>query len=212
MTRLPFAVFALSPVVCSCGTYHKLAAPAVPYSAETPRVGEIPEARLLDILRDGDLIVLGTPVDRASEAGLFTATLQLGSKETWYSVRIVVDSVAKGNPRRARKVDLGGLPAWLNPGPPFPGLAENEIVVQYPEVESAKAQWGLAPLLTLGEQAVFVFKKCWNCVQLRGISIRGPYYQAHPWVAMTWGSKLPPGEWSRVVGLVQDLRSKRAAR
>jgi hypothetical protein len=212
MTRLSIAVLVLSSALLACGTYHKLAAPAVPHATETPRAGEIPEGRLLEILRDGDLVVLGTPVDRASEAGLFTATLQMGSKETWYSVRIVVDSVAKGNPRRARKVDLGGLPVWLNPGPPFPALAENEIVVQYPEVESARAQWGLAPVLTLGEQAVFVFKKCWNCVQLRGINIRGPYYQAHPWVAMTWGSKLPPEEWSRVVSLLHDLQSRRAAR
>jgi len=212
MARVPIAFLALIPALFACGTYHKLAAPAVPYTLEPPKVGEIPDGRLLDILRHGDLVVLGTPVERASEAGLFTATLQMGSKETWYSVRIVVDSVAKGNPRRARKVDLGFLPAWLNPGPPFPGLAENEIVVQYPEVESPKAQWGLAPVLTLGEQAVFVFKKCWNCVQLRGITTRGPYYQAHPWVAMSWGSKLPPGEWTRVVRLVEQLRSNRASR
>jgi len=212
MTRLSIAVLSFSPFLFGCGTYHKLAAPAVPYATETPKVGAVPEGRLRDILRDGELVVLGTPLERASEAGLFTATLQMGSKETWYSVRIAVDSVAKGNPRRARKVDLGTLPGWLNPGHPFPALAENEIVVQYPEVESPRAQWGLAPALTLGEQAVFVFKKCWNCVQLRGITVRGPYYQAHPWVAMTWGSKLPPEEWSRVVSLVRDLQAKRAAR
>src|ERR1041385_1595558 len=105
MARVPIAFLALIPVLFACGTYHKLAAPAVPYTLEPPQVGEIPDGRLLDILRQGDLVVLGTPVERASEAGLFTATLQMGSKETWYSVRIVVDSVAKGNPRRARKVE-----------------------------------------------------------------------------------------------------------
>jgi len=41
---------------------------------------------------------------------------------------------------------------------------------------------------------------------------RGPYYLAHPWVAMTWGSKLPPAEWTRVVRLTDELRSRRASR
>jgi len=203
----------LGLLLAGCSTYGKLAAPATPYRAEPPTVGEVPDGLLLDVIRDGDLVVLGTPVDRVSEAGFFTPKFQLGSRETWYSVKIVVDSVAKGNPRRARRVDLGGLPAWLNPGQPFPTLAGNEIVVQYPESESLKMHWGLAPVLTLGERAVFIFKKCWNCLPLTGLpNPRGPYYVAHPWVAMTWGSKLQPAEWSRVVRLVDKLHSRRASR
>jgi hypothetical protein len=198
--------------LAACATYQKLAAPAVPYETRTPSVGEVPDGRLLDIIRHGDLVVLGTPIERASEAGIFTANLQMGSRETWYSVKIVVDSVAKGSPRRARRVDFGSLPGWLAPPQPFPALAENEILVQYPEVESPNTHWGLAPVLTLGERAVFVFKKCWNCVPLTGLPMpRGPYYLAHPWVAMTWGSKLPPGEWTRVVRLTDELRSRRAS-
>jgi hypothetical protein len=201
---------ALSFVLASCSTYQKLVAPAVPYGTETPDVGKVPDGRLIDLIRDGDLIVLGTPVERVSEEGVFTAQFQAGSKETWYSVRVVVDSVVKGNPRRARTVDLGGVPAWLNPGPPFPTLAGNEIVVQYPEVESVNMHWGLAPVLTLGERAVFIFKKCWYCVALTGLpNPRGPYYLAHPWVAMTWGSKLRPSEWPRMVRLVEELRGQR---
>jgi hypothetical protein len=125
----------------------------------------------------------------------------------------VVDSVLKGNPRHTRTVDLGGIPAWLNPGPPFPALAADEIVVQYPEVESVNMHWGLAPALTLGEQAVFIFKKCWNCVRLTGLpNPRGPYYLANPWVALTWGSKLPPAEWPRVVRLAKQLRGEHTLR
>lgn len=204
---------ALFLALTSCSTYGKLTAPAVPYQTATPSVGEVPDGRILELLRDGDLVVLGTPVDRVSEAGFFTPKFQLGSRETWYSVKIAVDSVAKGDPHRARMVDLGIVPAFLNPGQPFPSLAANEIVVQYPEVESANTHWGLAPVLTLGEPAIFIFKKCWNCLPLTGLpNPRGPYYVANPWVAMTWGSKLPAGEWTRVVRLAQELHSRRASR
>jgi hypothetical protein len=207
------ALLAALVALAACATHQAPAAPAEPYRAEPPGLGEVPDRRLLDIIRDGDLVVLGTPIERASEAGIFTANLGMGSREAWYSVKIVVDSVAKGNPRRARRVDFGSLPGWLAPPPPFPTLAENEIVVQYPEVDSPNNHWGLAPVLTLGERAVFIFKKCWNCVPLTGMPApRGPYYQAHPWVAMTRGSKLSPGEWTRVVRLTDQLRSRRAAR
>jgi hypothetical protein len=206
-------LLALFLALASCSTYGKLSAPAVPFQTTTPSLGEVPDGRILELIRKGDLVVLGTPVDRVSEAGFFTPRFQLGSRETWYSVRIVVDSVAKGDPHRARKVDLGILPAFLNPGPPFPSLADNEIVVQYPEVESANTHWGLAPVLTLGEPAIFIFKKCWNCLPLTGLpNPRGPYYVAHPWVAMTWGSKLPAGDWTRVMRLVQELRTQQASR
>jgi hypothetical protein len=206
-------VAALSLMLAACSTVGKLGAPATPYPIDTPAIGEVPDGQLLDVIRDGDLVVLGTPVDRVSEAGFFTAKFQMGARETWYSVKVVVDSVVKGKLRSAKTVDLGMLPAWLNPGPPFPNLASNEIVVQYPETESPNMHWGLAPVLTLGERAVFIFKKCWYCLQLTGMpNPRGPYYVAHPWVAMTWASKLPPGEWSRVARLTESLRSNRASR
>jgi hypothetical protein len=206
--RLALAILFL---LTSCTTYERLVAPAAPYASETPVVGEVPDGRLLSLIRDGDLVVLGTPVERVSEAGLFSPKFQAGAKETWYSVRVVVDSVAKGSLRRARSVDLGILPAFLRPAPPFPVLADNEIVVQYPEVESVHMHWGLAPVLVLGEQAVFIFKKCWNCVPLAGLpNPRGPYYLANPWVAMSWGSKLPRGEWTRVVRLVEESQKPHA--
>ena len=211
MTPQRVAVFSL--MLAACSTVAKIGAPATPYRTDTPAVGEVPDEQLIDVIRHGDLVVLGTPVDRVSEAGFFTPKFQMGARETWYSVKVVVDSVVKGNLRRAQKVDLGMLPAWLNPGPPFPSLEANEIVVQYPETESPNMHWGLAPVLTLGERAILILKKCWYCLPITGISNpRGPYYTANPWVAMTWGSKLPPSEWSRVVRLTEELRSARASR
>jgi hypothetical protein len=211
MIRERLGLLALFLVGTSCGgAFAKFTAPAVPYETTTPSVGEVPEGRILDLIRDAELVVLGTPVDRVSGAGIFTPNFQLGNRETWYTVKIVVDSVAKGNPRRARNVDFGVMPAWIRPDQPFPRLAANEIVAEYPEVQSPQHHWGLAPVLNLNEQAVFIFKKCWNCLPLTGIaSARGPYYAAHPLVAMTWGSKLPPGEWTRVVRLVEESRAKR---
>ena len=211
MTPQWIAVLMLT--LAACTTVGKLGAPATPYRTDTPRVGEIPDPELIDVIRKGDLIVLGTPVDRVSEAGFFTPKFQMGARETWYTVKIAVDSVVKGKLRSAKKVDLGMLPVWMNPGPPFPSLEANEIVVQYPETESPNMHWGLAPVLNLGERAVFIFKKCWYCLPLTGVANpRGPYYVANPWVAMSWGSKLPPDEWSRVVRLTESLRSPRASR
>ena len=147
-----------------------------------PRPGQVPDSTLSRLLRQSGLVVLGTPVDRVSEEGIFTAWFQMGNKQTWYSVRVAVDSVAKGNLRGARTVDLGA----------------NEIVVQYPETQSPSGSWGEAPRLFIGERGVYLFRKCYNCVELGGVPTRGPYYKAHPWVAMTWASKLPPEEWLRV--------------
>ena len=143
-------------------------------------------------------MVLGTPVDRVSEEGIFTAWFQMGNKQTWYSVRVAVDSVAKGNLRGARTVDLGFTPLTLVSNQRFSGLGANEIVVQYPETQSPSGSWGEAPRLFIGERGVYLFRKCYNCVELGGVPTRGPYYKAHPWVAMTWASKLPPEEWLRV--------------
>ncbi len=192
--------------LAGCGAYRKLTAPATPVVARPPRVGEIPDAALLRVIREADLIVLGTPVDRVSEAGVFMPAMQLGAKETWYSVKLVVDSVAKGKLGRAKRVDLGGVPLTLVSDRRFEPLGPNEIVVQYPEVEARSSTWADAPPLDLDQRAVFLFKRCYYCVELKGLPQgRGPYYKANPLVAMTWASKLPPEEWPRVVRLIHQL-------
>jgi hypothetical protein len=196
-------------LLAACGTYRSLRAPAVPHDPGLmPRVGQVPDSALLKHLRQSGLVVLGTPVDRISEEGVFTPWMQMGNKQTWYSVRLVVDSVAKGNLRRAKTVDLGFAPLNIVSNQRFARLAENEIVVQYPETQSLRGSWGDAPRLFTGERAVYLFRKCYYCVELGGVPTRGPYYKAHPWVAMTWASKLPPEDWPRVVRLLS--RSRRA--
>jgi hypothetical protein len=171
-----------------------------------PRAGQIPDSLLAAQLRKSSLVVLGTPVDRVSEEGVFTPSMQLGNKQTWYSVRLEVESVAKGNLRRAKTVDLGFVPLNIVSHHRFSGLAEHEIVVQYPETQSRSGAWGAAPRLFTGERAVYLFRKCYNCVELGGVPTRGPYYKASPWVAMTWESKLPPEEWPRIVRLLNDAK------
>ncbi len=194
-------------LLAACGAYRKLRAPAVPHDTGLmPRAGQVPDSVIANLLRRSGLVVLGTPVDRISEEGVFTPWLQMGNKQTWYSVRLVVDSVAKGNLRRAKSVDLGFVPLNIVSNQRFRGLAENEIVVQYPETQSLSGQWGGAPRLFTGERAVYLFRKCYYCVELGGVPTRGPYYKAHPWVAMEWASKLPPEDWPRVVRLLNRLR------
>jgi hypothetical protein len=202
-------VFAALPA--ACGTYRSLRAPAVPHDTGfLPRAGQVPDSVLAKLLRQSGLVVLGTPVDRVSEEGVFTSWLQLGNKQTWYSVRLAVDSVAKGNLRRAKTVDLGFAPLNLVSNQRFARLAENEIVVQYPETQSFNGAWGGTPRLFTGERAVYLFRKCYYCVELGGVPTRGPYYKAHPWVAMNYASKLPPEEWPRVVRLLNQSRRPRS--
>jgi hypothetical protein len=177
-----------------------------------PRAGQIPDSVIANLLRRSGLVVLGTPVDRVSEEGIFTSWLQMGNKQTWYSVRIAVDSVAKGNLGRAKTVDLGFTPLNVVSNQRFARLAEHEIVVQYPETQHAGGTWGDTPRLIEGERAVYLFRKCYYCVELGGVPTRGPYYKAHPWVAMTWASKLPPGDWPRVVRLLSQSRAAQATR
>ncbi len=203
---------AQAAALAGCASFGKLTAPAVPYNvaAHDPAVGEIPDAQLERIIADGDLVVLGRVADRENETGLFTPTFQVGAKETWYSVKVEVDSVARGKLGRAKRVDLGFMPAVLDDGRRFGKLRDNEIVVQYPEMSSSRTRWASAPLLVVGERAVFIFKKCYYCVPLRGKPSRaGPYYTANPLVAMTWGSKLPPEEWSRVVRIAAALQHRK---
>jgi hypothetical protein len=213
LPRAKLLIVAFAVVLAACGTFRSLRAPAVPHDAVVmPRVGQVPDSLLARLLRESGLVVLATPVDRVSEEGVFTSWIQLGNKQTWYSVRVAVDSVAKGKLRRAKTVDLGFAPLNLVSNRRFTRLAENEIVVQSPETQSSKGSWGDSPQLIVGERAVYLFRKCYYCVELGGVPTRGPYYKAHPWVAMTWASKLPPEDWPRVVRLLDGSRRRHATR
>jgi hypothetical protein len=209
--KLLILAFLILPA--ACGTLRSLRAPAVPHDAFVmPEAGRVPDSVLTRLLRESGLVVLGTPVDRVSEEGVFTPWMQMGNKQTWYSVRFAVDSVAKGKLRHAKTVDLGFAPLNIVSNQRFAGLGENEIVVQSPETQSPRGSWGDSPRLIVGERAVYLFRKCYYCVELGGVPTRGPYYKAHPWVAMTWASKLPPEDWPRVVRLLERSRQRQAAR
>lgn len=163
---------------------------------------ELPDSVLREAIRRSDLIVLATPVAMASNHGFLTPHFQLGAKETWYDVKLTVDSVLKGKLRQAKRPDLGILPAMLTPPPAFGALAANEIVVQYPAVTSSRSDWGAAAPLVPGERAIFLFRRCYYCLPISGVAhARGPYYTANPLVAVGAASKLPPTQWSRLVRL-----------
>jgi hypothetical protein len=197
-------------VLSACGSFQQAVAPALPGSSDGSWSGALPDSLLIRALERGDLIVLATPVDIASSHGLMTASFQLGPKETWYDVKLVVDSVAKGKLKHAKMRDLGFLPAALMPPPPFGRLAENEIIVQYPVTNASWSDWVAAAPLTLGERAAFVFRKCHYCVRITGVATgRGPYYTASPWVAVGAGSKLPVEEWTRVARLLTERKAGR---
>ena len=159
---------------------------------------------LRDAIKHGDLIVLATPVEMASNHGFLTPQFQLGAKETWYDVKLTVDSVLKGKLKHAKHPDLGMLPAVLTPPPSFGRLGPNEIVVQYPAVTSSNSDWAAAVPLVPGERAIFIFRRCYYCLPITGVAhARGPYYKANPLVAVGRASKLPPGEWGRVARLAE---------
>jgi hypothetical protein len=156
---------------------------------------------LREAIRRGDLIVLATPVELVSNHGFLTPQFQLGAKETWYDVKLIVDSVLKGKLKNAKRPDLGILPAVLTPPMAF-RLAPNEIVVQYPVVTSSQSEWAGAAPLVPGERAIFIFRRCYYCLPITGIAHgRGPYYRANPLVAVGHASKLPPTEWPRLARL-----------
>jgi hypothetical protein len=199
----------LSPVA-ACSTFRGALAPALPSSQVTPSVGQVPDSVLTKAIREGDLIVLGTPLDIVSDYGFLTPAFQLGAKETWYQVKVEVDSVIKGKIKNAKSVDLGMLPAAFIPPPPFGRLAKNEIVVQYPAVTFIRSRWANAATLVTGERAVFIFNRCWYCLPISGFAHgRGPYYTANPLVAQGWGSKLDPAEWPRVTRLLAEMKQRR---
>ena len=197
----------LLPAACalflgSCTSFQSATAPALPLSGPVSSTGQLPDSILRDAIRRGDLIVLATPVEMASNHGFLTPQFQLGAKETWYDVKLTVDSVLKGKLKHAKRPDLGLLPAVLTPLPAFGTLAPNEIVVQYPAVTSRRSDWAAAAPLVPGEQAIFIFRRCYYCLPISGIAHgRGPYFKANPLVAVGRASKLPPGEWSRLVRL-----------
>jgi hypothetical protein len=173
-------------------------------------VGQVPDSILIRVIREGDLIILGTPLDVVSDYGFLTPAFQLGAKETWYQVKVAVDSVIKGKIKSAKNVDLGMLPAALTPPPPFGRLAKNEIVVQYPAVTFIRSRWADAATLVPGERAVFIFNRCYYCLPISGLAhARGPYYTANPLVAQGWGSKLNPAEWPRVSRLLAEIKQHR---
>jgi hypothetical protein len=193
-----------------CSTYRSALAPVLPISQVTPSVGQVPDSVLIKVIREGDLIVLGTPLDIVSDYGFLTPAFQLGAKETWYQVKVAVDSVLKGKIKSAKNVDLGMLPAALIPPPPFGRLAKNEIVVQYPAVTFIRSRWANAATLVPGERAVFIFNRCYYCLPITGLAhARGPYYKANPLVAQGWGSKLDPAEWPRVGRLLAEVKAGR---
>ena len=191
-------------LLVSCSPFQSAMAPAAPaYGAAAPS-GPLPDSILRKAIEQGDLIVLATPVEMASNHGFLTPRFQLGAKETWYDVKLMVDSVLKGKLKHAKRPDLGMLPAMLTPPPPFGTLAPNEIVVQYPAVTSIQSDWAAAAPLVPGERAIFIFRRCYYCLPISGVAhSRGPYYKANPLVAVGRGSKLPPTEWERVQRLAE---------
>lgn len=211
--RVPRAILPILGLACllgSCSTIQRAVAPALPLSATMPEVGQIPDSVLRDAVRRAELIVLGTPQELASQHGVLTPQFQLGAKETWYDVKVVVDSVIKGKLRRAKRTDFGMLPAWLTPPGSFGRLGRNEIIVQYPAVTSRSSTWASAPPLVPGERAVFIFRRCYYCVPIGGlVTGRGGYYTANPLVALGGESKLRPGEWPRVVRLLAEVKGGR---
>jgi hypothetical protein len=188
----------------ACSTFQQATAPAAPHSGAMPPAGQVPDSVLRQAIKRAELVVLATPVALESQHGFLTPQFQLGAKETWYDVKLEVDSVLKGKLKRAKRPDLGGLPAAFTPPPAFGRLARNEIVVQYPAVTSRRSDWAAAPPLIQGERAIFIFRRCYYCLPITGLTTgRGSYYKANPLVAMGPESKLPPAEWPRVVQLLK---------
>jgi hypothetical protein len=194
----------------ACSAFQRAAEPVEPYPAAALAHGAVPDSALRKAVERGELIVVATPVELSPEHGFLTARYQLGAKETWYQVKLVVDTVLKGKLKRAKHPDLGMLPAAFTPPPPFGRLAANEIVVQYPVVTSRSSNWANAAPLVPGERAVFIFRRCYYCLPITGVAHgRGPYYTANPLVALGSASKLPPDDLARVERLVEQRRRRR---
>jgi hypothetical protein len=198
-------------LLSSCSAFQRALEPAVPPSEIMPASGAISDSVLRRAIRRAELIVLATPLEFASQHGFLTAQFQLGAKETWYDVKLAVDSVLKGKLKRAKRPDLGALPAALIPPAAFGRLAANEIIVQYPVVTSRNSDWSAAVSLVPGEKAVFIFRRCYYCLPITGLALgRGSYYKASPLVAIGQENKLPPEEWPRVAKLLAERRDSRS--
>jgi hypothetical protein len=112
-------------LLASCSTFHSAMAPALPFTADMPASKQIPDSVLSEAIRRGDLIVLATPLELASQHGFLTPRFQLGAKETWYDVKLTVDSVLKGKLKHARRsssfdgaITVSPSAAWLTAGGP----------------------------------------------------------------------------------------------
>ncbi len=194
-------------LLVSCSTFQGVREQAHPLWADLPLSEQIPDSVLRRAIKSAELIVLATPVELISQHGFLTPQFQMGAKETWYDVKLSVDSVLKGKLKRAKRADLGALPAALTPQGAFGRLAKNEIVVQYPAVTARNSNWAAAPPLIPGERAVFIFRRCYYCLPITGLTTgRGPNYKANPLVAMSGESKLRPDEWPRVARLLAEHR------
>ena len=193
-------------LLASYSTFQRAVEPALPLSGSSDASGQVPDSILRNAIRQAELIVLATPLELSSQHGFLTPRFQLGAKETWYDVKLVVDSVIKGKLNRAKHPDLGMLPAWLTPPSEFGRLGKNEIVVQYPAVTSRSSEWAAAAPLVPGERAVFIFRRCYNCLPITGVATSRGYYKANPLIAIGRGSKLGPDEWPRVVRLLGERR------
>jgi hypothetical protein len=191
-------------LLLSCSSFQTALAPAPPRVGDESTPGQVPDSLLREAIRRGDLIVVATPVEMVSNHGFITPHFQLGAKETWYDVKLTVDSVLKGKLKSAKRPDYGGMPALFIPPPPFGRLEANEIVVQYPAVTSSQSDWAAAVSLVPGERAIFIFRRCYYCLPISGVAHgRGPYYKANPLVAVGRASKLPPAELPRLAQFVK---------
>jgi hypothetical protein len=191
-------------LLLSCSSFQTALAPAPPRVGDDSVPGQVPDSLLREAIRRGDLIVLATPKEMVSNHGFITPRFQLGAKETWYDVKLTVDSVLKGKLKSAKRPDYGGMPALFIPPPPFGRLEANEIVVQYPAVTSSQSDWAAAVSLVPGERAIFIFRRCYYCLPISGVAHgRGPYYKANPLVAVGRASKLPPAELPRLAQFVK---------
>ncbi len=195
----------LSVSLSACGSIQSAVAPAALSTRETPAIGSVPDGILLDVIRHSELIVLAVPQDLLPATGSLSPTIQFGAKETWYNVKLTVDSLLKGRLGHAKSPDYGWLPPAFQPPAPFAQLERNEIVIQYPAVTAMNSDWAAAPPPVVGERAVFLFRRCWNCITL-GIATGRGQYKANPLVATGWGSKLDAAEWPRVVALLTQAK------
>jgi hypothetical protein len=203
MSLSPLSLGLTFVLLGACSTFQGAMAPAVPDAVSSLSPGAVSDSSLRRAIKRAELVVLATPVALESQHGFLTPQFQLGAKETWYDVKLSVDSVLKGKLRRAKYPDLGGLPAALTPPPPFGRLRQNEIIVQMPVVTSRRSDWAAAAPLVPGERAIFIFRRCYYCLPISGLNTgRGSYYKANPLVAVGPESKLREDEWPRLVRLM----------